>query len=142
MNNTNDSGQMPSEDEIRKVREEVLKDVHSTSIPKPKEQEQFDHLTDALIKYKEKYGDTSFIVVENNTLGVMIQKGPIKEVGINGIQVTDLLKFVKELYTSLNDKFYCNENVETLVAISAAIDWQDARTRSREQRGVEGFNKE
>ena len=81
-------------------------------------------------------------VSKGNRLTFVIQDGPIKEVGINGIQVTDLLFFCKELFHSLNKEYPCRENSLTITKIEEAIHWQDARTKDRESRGVEGINKE
>ena len=67
-----------------------------------------------------------------------IQDGPIKEVGINGCQAVDMLEFVKELFNSLNRDFPCRENSLTITKLEEAIHWQDARTKDRENRNVEG----
>ena len=80
-------------------------------------------------------------VSDGNKLHFTIQDGPIKEVGVNGIQATDLLFFCKELFKSLNKDFPCRENALTITKIEEAIHWQDARTKDRENRGVEGHNK-
>jgi len=82
------------------------------------------------------------ILVNGNSVTFKIQDGPIGDVGINGIQVTDMLNFVKEVYKSLNHAFPCRENSITITKIEEAIHWQDARTKDREGRGVEGQNKE
>lgn len=80
-------------------------------------------------------------VTQDNVLTFKIQDGPIKEVGINGLQATDLLFFTKELFKSLNKDFPCRENALTITKIEEAIHWQDARTKDRESRGVEGIIK-
>lgn len=71
----------------------------------------------------------------------IIQSDPISEVGINGCQAVDMLKYVKCLFESLNDAFPCRENALTITKIEEAIHWQDARTKDRMRRNVEGFNK-
>lgn len=81
-------------------------------------------------------------VSNGNNLHFKIQDGPIKEVGVNGIQATDLLFFCKELFHSLNKSFPCRENSITITKIEEAIHWQDARTKNRESRKVEGLNKD
>ena len=81
-------------------------------------------------------------VSDGNKLSFKIQDGPIKEVGVNGIQATDLLFFCKELFKSLNKSFPCRENALTITKIEEAIHWQDARTKDREKRKVEGYNKD
>jgi len=109
------------------------------------------HLNEALYKlFKntknkgnlDQDGSQKFHGVSNgNVLTFKIQDGPIKEVGINGLQATDLLFFCKELFHSLNKSFPCRENALTITKIEEAIHWQDARTKDRESRGVEGRNK-
>ena len=79
--------------------------------------------------------------VNGNKLYFTIQDGPIGEVGVNGIQATDLLFFCKELFHSLNKDFPCRENSLTITKIEEALHWQTARSVDREKRKVEGFNK-
>lgn len=69
-----------------------------------------------------------------------IQDGTIKENGINGLQVTDIVKYCLNLYELLNDNCPCDENERTIDALKLAIAWQDHRTVNRQRRGVEGFN--
>ncbi len=85
---------------------------------------------------------SDYITVDKNRVYVTIQDGPICLVGINGVQVTDMLEFVKEVYKSLNSAYPCRENSLTITKIEEAIHWQDARTKDREGRGVEGKNEE
>jgi hypothetical protein len=102
------------------------------------------HLHNALVDYRGSdgtYHDT-YILVDENQVTFTIQDGPIGDVGVNGIQVTDMLEFVKEVYKSLNHAFPCRENSITITKIEEAIHWQDARTKDRESRGVEGQNKD
>ncbi len=77
-----------------------------------------------------------------SVVSFIVQDGPIKEVGINGCQVTDMLEYVKHLYISLNAAFPCDENASTINCIEDALFWQKKRTADREKRGVEGFNKD
>ena len=93
--------------------------------------------------------NTAFIAIENlqDVKGVApiisftIQSDPIKEVGVNGCQALDMLEYVKCLFQSLNDAFPCRENALTITKIEEAIHWQDARTKDRVKRNVEGENK-
>ena len=92
---------------------------------------------------------TDFISIQNveDVKGVApivkftIQSDPIGEVGLNGCQALDMLKYVKCLFESLNDAFPCRENSLTITKIEEAIHWQDARTKDRMNRKVEGQNK-
>lgn len=107
------------------------------------------HVEKALLNYNEDcYPEvpTTFIKLENieDVKGVApivsftIQSDPIGEVGVNGCQVLDMLKYTKFLFQSLNDAFPCRENALTITKIEEAIHWQEARTRNRTKRGVEG----
>ncbi len=104
-----------------------------------------EHLENAksAINYR-KVGNSDlgdFFLIKGNELSVTIQDGPIGEVGINGVQVTDLLEYVLEVYKSLNKAFPCRENSLTITHIEEALHWQDARTKDRLKRQVEGLNK-
>jgi hypothetical protein len=91
---------------------------------------------------------TTFIELENteDIKGVApivkftIQSDPIGDVGVNGCQVLDMLKYTKNLFESLNEVFPCRENSLTITKMEEAIHWQEARTKNRIQRGVEGSN--
>lgn len=90
---------------------------------------------------EREFGSRSdYIIVDGNTLSFQIQNGPIGDVGVNGIQVTDVLAFTKELYKSLNAAFPCRENSLTITKIEEALHWQEARTRDKVNRNVEGTN--
>lgn len=111
------------------------------------------HVEKALLKYHEEcYPEVpnQFIKIENveDTKGVApvvsftIQSDPISEVGVNGVQALDVLKYVKCLFQSLNEAFPCRENSLTITKLQEAIFWQEERTRDRIRRQVEGQNKE
>lgn len=70
-----------------------------------------------------------------------IQSDPISEVGVNGVQALDMLHYTKCLFQSLNEAFPCRENSLTITKIEEAIHWQEARTKDRLRRQVEGQNK-
>lgn len=94
-------------------------------------------------------GILNFIEIENkeDIKGVApivkftIQSDPIGEVGINGCQALDMLRYIKCLFESLNNIFPCEENEKTIWHIKEAISWQNARTKNRILRNVEGQNK-
>ncbi len=89
-----------------------------------------------------EFGSRSeFMIVDGNSLSIKIQDGPIKESGVNGIQITDVLGYCLEVYKSFNSEFPCRENSLTITKIEEALHWQEARTRDRVKRDVEGFNK-
>lgn len=101
-----------------------------------------DHLSDALSRIQTEIGSTPFITLDANAhkISFVIQEGPIKEAGVNGLQATDILLFTKHLFHSLNTAHPCRENSLTITKIEEAILWQHARTLDRERRGVEGAN--
>jgi hypothetical protein len=112
------------------------------------------HVQKALVKLvaseiKNPAISDEFIAIENveYVKGVApivkftIQSDPIGEVGVNGCQALDMLKYVKCLFESLNDSFPCFENDKTISHIQEAIEWQNARTKDRLARKVEGANK-
>jgi len=96
----------------------------------------------------EPFSENQFIKIENveDVKGVapivsfQIQSDPIGEVGVNGVQALDMLKYTKCLFESLNEAFPCRENALTITKIEEAIHWQEARTKNRTNRGVEGKN--
>ena len=74
----------------------------------------------------------------DNTICFRIQNGPVKENGVNGCQVDTLLHAAFHIVNGLNHKFPCKENFDALTHLGSAIECLEARTRSREERGVEG----
>ena len=71
-----------------------------------------------------------------------VQQRPIKEVGVNGCQVDDLIAVARHMISGLNAKFPCRENSCAITKLDEALMWLRERTRDREQRGVEGTNAE
>ena len=94
-------------------------------------------------------GILNFIKIENKEdikgvapiVSFTIQSDPIGEVGINGCQALDMLKYVACLFESLNDAFPSIYNEGSLKYIEAAITEQNLRTADRIARSVEGQNK-
>lgn len=78
---------------------------------------------------------------EKNMVSFKIQNGPIKEVGLNGCQLIDMVEVAKIMLEKLNEKFPCRENAITITKLDEALMWQDKRTADREARNVEGLNK-
>lgn len=99
---------------------------------------------------KNKDNNKFFIEIENaeEVKGIApivkftIQSDPVSEVGINGCQAVDMLEYTKCLFQSLNEDFPCRENAFTITKIEEAIHWQEARTKDRINRNVEGKNEE
>ena len=91
---------------------------------------------------------SSFLEIENQkdvkgvapTVKFTIQSDPIGEVGVNGLQAQDMLHYTKCLFESLNDAFPSVFNESTIQALNIALSFQNARTKDRELRKVEGTN--
>lgn len=79
-----------------------------------------------------------FVSIENNKISFQIQDGVINEAGVNGIQVSDILRYSLELIKSLNNAIPCRENSITITKLEEAINAQDMRTIDRIKRNVEG----
>lgn len=73
-----------------------------------------------------------------NMISFRIQNGPIKEVGVNGCQVVDVIATAKMIIEKLNEKFPSQYNEKTIDSLDSALYWQDKRTKDREARNVEG----
>lgn len=72
---------------------------------------------------------------------IRFQKGPIQEVGANGISNEALLAVVEDrLLGFQSGQFACRENAIALTKIQEAMMWLQKRTRDRVARGVEGTN--
>ncbi|EKU99705.1 hypothetical protein Lepto7375DRAFT_1773 [Leptolyngbya sp. PCC 7375] len=69
------------------------------------------------------------------------QKGPVQEVGLNGIQNEHLLAMViHRLQGFQSGPYACNENAQALASLQKAMQWMEARTKDRSARKVEGLN--
>ncbi|MHC5227563.1 hypothetical protein ACYSNW_04700 [Enterococcus sp. LJL99] len=73
-------------------------------------------------------------------INIKWQEGTVKDAGVNGAQIVDVLQVAKERLESLNLHFPCRENAMTITKLDEAIMWQNKRTTDREARGVEGTN--
>lgn len=85
----------------------------------------------------------NFVYVRNdvNSLSFTLQNGPIKEVGINGCQIDTLVLASKKIIEAFNAAYPCRENAMAITKLDEALMWLEKRTKDRESRGVEGFNK-
>lgn len=73
---------------------------------------------------------------------VQFQHGPIREVGVNGIQHADLYRIlIDRLECAQASPFACDENVRQIEHLRAALDIDEARTKRRTAAGTEGLNK-
>jgi len=66
---------------------------------------------------------------------------PASEGGdLNRCQLTDLIAVALEMLKYLDKKYPCRENAITITKLEEALMWQEARTKNRVERGVEGKN--
>ena len=72
------------------------------------------------------------------TVQFTLQNGPVKEEGVNGCQVLDMMYFTRNMIIALNGDFPCEENKATIEYLNQAIIKQVERTANRVARGVEG----
>ena len=84
-----------------------------------------------------------FVIINHcsNTIAFKIQKGPIKEVGVNGCQVDTLIEAAKMIIEGLNKNFPCIENGRAIRRLEWVLRCLKDRKTDREARGVEGLNK-
>jgi len=72
---------------------------------------------------------------------ISFQRGPVGEVGINGITNEDLLAIaIDRLEGFQTGAFACHENESALTFIRRGLDCLKERTTGRVKRGVEGTN--
>jgi hypothetical protein len=75
---------------------------------------------------------------EASTVKFTIQNGPVKEFGVNGCQIDDVIAWAKEKIEQFNATFPCRENSVVITKLDEALMWSAKRKANREQRGVEG----
>lgn len=78
---------------------------------------------------------------EMSSVEFTIQSGPIKEYGVNGVQIDDVIEWVKEKIEGFNKAFPCRENSMIITKLDEALLWSAKRKLDREKRNVEGTNK-
>lgn len=73
---------------------------------------------------------------------IKFQDGPVKEVGVNGIQNEDLLSILIDRLEYLQEmnggSHACEENEDSLALLKATLRRQVIRTQCRQERGIEG----
>ena len=93
--------------------------------------------------FEKEIRPNNFIYVRHdvNSIAFTIQKGPIKENGVNGCQVDTIVAAAALIIEGLNKNFPCAENDKALECLAGAINALKERKINREARGVEGKNK-
>lgn len=89
---------------------------------------------------EERANQFIHIVHSTNAIAFKIQKGPIKEFGVNGCQVDTLIEAAKLIIEGLNKQFPCRENSCAITKLDEALLWLHKRKMDREKRGVEGIS--
>ncbi len=73
------------------------------------------------------------------SVAIVFQRGPIAEVGVNGISNEALLAIVEDRLEGFQSgEFRCRENAVALTKLQECMIWLHKRTRDRVARGVEG----
>lgn len=73
-----------------------------------------------------------------NSISFTIQKGPIKENGVNGCQVDTIIEAARLIIKGFNKQFPSRENSLVITKLEEALHWLEHRKKDRESRGVEG----
>ena len=72
---------------------------------------------------------------------IQFQSGPIKEAGVNGVNIEDLIVIcIDQLQQFQDGDFSCRENAIAITKLEEAALWLTKRTLDRIERGVEGKN--
>jgi len=79
-----------------------------------------------------------FLGRDGRAVTFALQRGPVREVGHNGCDITDMLEFTRLTLEAFQAKFACRENAIAITKMQEAEMWLRERTRDREERGVEG----
>lgn len=75
---------------------------------------------------------------ELSSVKFTVQSGPIKEFGVNGCQIDDVIVWAKEKIEGFNKAFPSRENSMIITKLDEALLWSAKRKMDREARGVEG----
>ena len=75
---------------------------------------------------------------KNGELYFRLQTGPIKEVGVNGAQIDDLIQFCKNKLEEFQKLAPSGYTLAAMLSLDAALIALALRTSDRTKRGVEG----
>lgn len=77
----------------------------------------------------------------NEYINIKFQEGPIRENGVNGCQIEDVIDVLVERLEGFQCGGYpCQENGRAITKLKEARLWLNERTRKRLEQGVEGKN--
>ena len=78
-------------------------------------------------------------VNEKSLCNIHFQEGPVKENGVNGIFMEDLIAIcINRLENFQKSEFKCEENSEAKKKLEESLMWLMKRTLNRQHRGVQG----
>ncbi len=108
---------------------------------------KFIYIDDNLQVISKLAGHEYFIDDKNAGPGPFLsflgfQNGPIKEVGVNGIQNEPVIAILIDRLKFLDGTFPSDYNKAAIASLEDALKHLQARTKDRKDRGVEGLNKE
>lgn len=100
----------------------------------------YNHHLESAVNHTTIYlgQNKQFCNTNGQTVSFDIQSGPVAENGRNGCDATDIIRYAIGLYKSFNNAHACRENSITITKLEEALHWQEARTRDRVERNVEG----
>lgn len=90
--------------------------------------------------YNEEAREQPCIKVDGRSVTFIGQRGPMKDYGVNGCQIDDILTFALGTLQVFQKKFPCRENAIAITKLEEALHRLEDRRRNREARGVEGRN--
>ena len=92
------------------------------------------------IEYNAPHHYEILRVPDNQVLaGILFQKGPVKEAGVNGIFMEDLIAIcIDRLESFQKSNFSCRENAVAITKLEESLMWLRKRTLNRQKRNVEG----
>jgi hypothetical protein len=78
--------------------------------------------------------------IEGNLLcGIHFQEGPVKEKGLNGIFMEDLIAIcINRIDEFQRSEFMCRENEKARTKLEESLMWLRKRTLNRQKRGIQG----
>jgi len=81
-----------------------------------------------------------YIRHDKSSLTFTLQNGPVKENGVNGCQVDEIIMAAMLIIEGLDERFPCKENKAAISDLQQALYWLNKRREDRQTRGVEGKN--
>lgn len=79
-----------------------------------------------------------YIRLDKNSLAFTLQKGPVKEVGVNGCQVETIIQAAQQILRKFDEKVPHEENALAIFHLTKALWHLEMRKKDRESRHVEG----